>query len=388
MAPRFLAWPSAIRAGVLAMAMLLPAAVEAQEAPTDGRNKPVAASRLESAKPDQSKQAGSQKTPQKDSAPEADAPSGPVSATGADALRSSDSVDRGGIAGGSQQYGGFGDMIFIVIGVLLALIAAVLIGLLIKRRREPKASQDSEEPGMGYNNLTSSRRGLVSDDHKDTVISDLLRRVLVMEQRITALENGGASRAFRAAVPEQQPQPQTRSGYASDNPDNYYDRRSQPQDLPEDNWPVAHRAPLQASHTEPPPAAQPSSGSMQQFAADLAELFNRASKPDFDALASQYGAESYTNDRRGELAQLIKGDLDRFWVVPVPGRPELALMIPGFTVKKSWAKLRQPETDHPLAYHFDLRRGDRLQVIRPALLRRNSNNFWELQQKGEVVGIS
>lgn len=245
---------------------------------------------------------------------------------------------------------------------------------------------------MGYDNRSSSRRSLVPDDHRDTVISDLLRRMTVMEQRIAALENGSAMRP-RPAPSEPSPpptQPRSQPGYGADQQDNYYDRRREPQNLPEDNWPASERAPTPAQgyDADPPRAPQPGAGSAQQFAADLAELFNRANKPDFDALASQYGAESYSNDRRGDLAQLVKDPNDRFWVVPVPGRPDIGLMIPGFTVKKSWAKLRQAESDHPLAYHFELRRGDRLQVIKPAVLRRNSNNFWELQQKGEVVGIS
>ena len=286
------------------------------------------------------------------------------------------------------QYGGSNHVIFIGAGLLLLLVAAAVVWLFVRRRGAPKASQESKEPGMGYDNRPSSRRSLVPEDHRETVISDLLRRVQVLEQRVTALENGGAVRA-RSAVPEAPPSSaRPPSGYGAETQDNYYDRKREPQDLPEDTWASPQRAPTPAYQAEPQRAAPSRAGSTQQFADELAELFNRAGKPDFDALASRFGAESYTNDRRSDLAQLIKDDLDRFWVVPVPGQPDLALMIPGFTVKKSWAKLRQPETDHPLAYHFELRRGDRLQVIRPAVLRRNSNNFWELEQKGEVVGIS
>lgn len=293
-----------------------------------------------------------------------------------------------GSLGNMGQYGGYGGVIFSAAGLLLVLVAAVVVWLLVRRRRAPKASQESKEPGMGYDNRPSSRRSLVPEDHRETVISDLLRRVQVLEQRVTALENGGAARA-RSAVPEAPPPPaRTPSGYGAETQGNYYDRKREPQDLPEDTWASPQRAAAPSYQAEPERAAPPRAGSTQQFADELADLFNRASKPDFDALASRFGAESYTNDRRSDLAQLIKDDLDRFWVVPVPGQPDLALMIPGFTVKKSWAKLRQPETDHPLAHHFELRRGDRLQVIRPAVLRRNSNNFWELEQKGEVVGIS
>ncbi|MFO6430266.1 hypothetical protein ACLBKT_09280 [Erythrobacter sp. W302b] len=321
--------------------------------------------------------------------PSSQVPVAPASASSS-ATDAFEGVDAGQTAAEMEQYGSSGHIIFMVIGVLLALVAAAIAVLLIKRRRDPKASHESEELGMGSDNRPSARRGLVPGDHRDTVIDDLLRRVTVMEQRIIALENGPAMRPRPASaeVPPPPPQPPSQPGYGTDQQDNYYDRRREPQNLPEDGWPASERTPVQSYNAEPPRAKQPGAELAQQFAADLAEFFNRANKPDFDALATQYGAESFTNDRRGDLAQLIKDPNDRFWVVPVPGRPEIALMIPGFTVKKSWAKLRQPETDHPLAYHFELRRGDRLQVIKPAVLQRNSNNFWELQQKGEVVGIS
>ena len=278
------------------------------------------------------------------------------------------------------------DEAFIILSLLIVLTFALVTGLRMRRRRKSNASKDNKGLGMGYDNQSSPRRSLAQGDPRDALISDLNRKIQVIEQRLTALENGGSLRGARAAVAE--PQPRPRSDFSPNQQDSYYDRKRQPQDLPEDNGSPNQRAPAHDQTSTPPRSSQPSTGSVQQFADDLAELFNRANKPDFDALVSRYGAESYTNDRRGDLAQLIKDVNDRFWVVPVPGRPEIALMIPGFTVKKSWAKLRQPETDHPLAHHFEVRRGDRLQVIRPAFLRRNSNNFWELEQKGEVVGIS
>lgn len=315
------------------------------------------------------------------------APSGPATDQAALPSTVGESSDPDATTSGKGEYASFTYIIIMAGGALLVLLAAIVAFIVIRRGRDPKIHQESEEPGMGYDNRPSSRRNLVQAEHREAVIEDLLRRMTVMEQRITALENGGAMRA-RPASPEPPPPARPQTGYGADQQDNYYDRRREPQDLPEDGWSASQRPPASGQPSAPPRAAQPGPGSLQQFADDLAQLFNRANKPDFDALASQYGAESYTNDRRGDLAQLIKDVNDRFWVVPVPGRPEYALMIPGFTVKKSWAKLRQPETDHPLAHHFELRRGDRLQVIKPAVLRRNSNNFWELEQKGEVVGIS
>jgi hypothetical protein len=379
MAPQLGTWSAAVKATAMALAVMVAAdgggALAAPGGPTGAPSQTVT-------KPEE---------PSKESAASASAaPDGPGTRQAAAPYSAEDKNSNPDVTtGGLEQYGSPDHNILMLGGGLLALLLIVVIAIvMIRRDRDLKTHQKSEEPGMGYDNRPSYRRSLVPDDYRETAVEDLLRRMTVMEHRLTALENGGAMRA-RTATPEAPPPPQRpQAGYGADQPDNHYDRRREPQGLPEDNWPVSQPVPVHGQTPEPPRAAQPGTGSVQQFADDLAELFNRANKPDFDALASQYGAESYTNDRRGDLAQLIKDVNDRFWVVPVPGRPEIALMIPGFTVKKSWAKLRQPETDHPLAHHFELRRGDRLQVIRPAVLRRNSNNFWELQQKGEVLGIS
>ena len=166
-----------------------------------------------------------------------------------------------------------------------------------------------------------------------------------------------------------------------------YDRTSNRQSLPEDDWDARPPQPAPPRPASAPNAPQ-GGVSHQQFARELAEVFNHAGKADFDELSSATGAQSYTNERKGDVSNLIKSDIDRFWVVPVPGSPDIALMIPGFQIKKTWAKLRQVGSDHPLAFHFELQRGEKLQVIKPARLRKNSNGFWELADKGEVTGVA
>lgn len=313
------------------------------------------------------------------------APAPPEVASSAVPAASTETADPPAATGHMEQYGGINDIIVMVVGGLLALVIGFVAILILRRPRNVNQSQPSKEPDMGYDNRISTQRSLGREEHLGSVISDLLKRVRLLEQKVTALESGGAERAPNTMLDSPR---RSQPNYGADQSENYYDRRRELQNLPEDDWSTTQRAPANGQPPEPPRTVQPGTGSSDQFANDLAELFNRANKPDFDALASQYGAESYTNDRRGDLAQLIKDVNDRFWVVPVPGQPDFALMIPGFTVKKSWAKLRQPESDHPLAHHFELRRGERLHVVKPAVLRRNSKNFWELHQKGEVVGIS
>lgn len=286
------------------------------------------------------------------------------------------------------QYGGTNIMNIIIVFILIVCAIFLLIIWQIGSRRKPKAPPKKREPGMGIDSQSTPRRGLALDGLRDTEISDLRHKVESMERRLQALENSKGARTEGPAVIEPQSKPLPGSGYVFAEEDSYYDRIRERVDLPEDKPAVAQPSQEKGYSAETPRSPQSDAMSLQHLAASLVSLFNSANKPDFDALANRYGAETYTNDRRGDLARLIKDDIDRFWVVPVPGRSEFALMIPGFTVKKSWAKLRQPETDHPLAYHFDLRRGDRLQVMKPAVLRLNTSNVWELYQKGEVVGIS
>ena len=293
------------------------------------------------------------------------------------------------------QPGSSGDMNWMQIGVLFCLVvagAAVVLGAIALLRRKARPSEKDEEPTMGYDNMLPGRRRGLHDDPRDREIEQLKERLILLEQRVATLER--RDKAAGAPPPADDPYGQPPQSYRrpSDNPPGQvggvYNRKSDRQELPEDNWPPARRAPSPNQYAPPPPAPQSERASLQRLSDQLSDLFNRANKSDFDALAAEFNAESYTNDRRGDLSVLTKDESDRFWVVPVPGTPDLALMIPGFIVKKSWLKLRQAETDHPLAHHFELCRGDRLQVIKPAVLRRNSNNFWELKEKGVVEGIS
>lgn len=119
----------------------------------------------------------------------------------------------------------------------------------------------------------------------------------------------------------------------------------------------------------------------------LVDAFNNAKSSDFDGLREDYGAIAYTNDRTVDISRIYPNESDRFWLVANPANREEALLLPGFTTKKNWQKLRDDVSDHPFAHHFTLTRGEKLIVHRPALLRRDASNEWVLAEKGELGGL-
>ncbi len=121
----------------------------------------------------------------------------------------------------------------------------------------------------------------------------------------------------------------------------------------------------------------------------LVSRYNDAVKPNEIAdLANDLGAQFYTNERSGDISNLLKSEVDRFWLVPMPGQPDTAWLLPGFTLRKSWQKYRQFVSDHPLAHHFNLLQGDKFIVNRAAVVRKDISGEWLLVLKGEVSGIS
>lgn len=122
---------------------------------------------------------------------------------------------------------------------------------------------------------------------------------------------------------------------------------------------------------------------------DLTRRYNEAdSAAEMQKLAELLAAEYFANERSGDLSALIKSDVDRFWLIPLPGLPDEALLLPGFAVRKAWPKYRQFSSDHPLAHHFKLVPGDRFALNRAARLIRTAEGSWQLAEKGEVGGIT
>ncbi len=326
------------------------------ETPPKQKPSPTAAGRASNAPTDQntnSAQAGAPATLEN----VGDQPQQPV-----DGPRIPDPATQADMAENTEQHGSSGGMNWMQIAVFFCLAvaaAAVVLGAIALLRRKARRSEKDEEPTMGYDNMLPGRRRGPHDDPRDREIEQLKERLFLLEQRVATLERRDKMAGASSPAADAYGQPPQSYGRPSDNPPGQaggvYNRRIDRQELPEDNWPPSQRAPSQNQYAPPPPAPQSERASLQKFSEHL------------DALAAEYKAETYINDRRGDLSVLTKSDSDRFWVIPVPGTPDLALMIPGFTVKKTWLKLRQAETDHPLAHHFELRRGDRLQVIKPAI---------------------
>ena len=120
----------------------------------------------------------------------------------------------------------------------------------------------------------------------------------------------------------------------------------------------------------------------------LVDRYNEAVKPnEISDLADELGAQFYTNERSGDISNLLKSEFDRFWLVPMPDQPDTAWLVPGFTVRKGWQKFRQFASDHPLAHHFDLLQGDKFMLHRAAVVRKDLSGEWQLVSKGEVSGI-
>lgn len=204
----------------------------------------------------------------------------------------------------------------------------------------------------------------------ETLIDTIDRRLAVIEQRgsVDAVSPAGFGRA-QASIANQLT----------------LDRRKNPVTLPEDEVSSVRQQWSQADASVPPvPAGNPVPTNDQ----DLARRYNAAdSAAEMQGLAEGIRAEYYSNERSGDLSALFKSEVDRFWLVPLSNRPDEALLLPGFALRKAWQKYRQFTSDHPLAYHFDLVPGDRFVLNRAARIARGPDGSWQLVSKGEVGGI-
>lgn len=275
--------------------------------------------------------------------------------------------------------------------LIVALLAfGIVLWLVFKRSKEPEMpSQRRRGAGSGEGSQQASG-GFGSADQHDLgrQLGMVIARIDRMEARMTGLEQQMQSASGRASG---QSSPSQAHGGVS------LDRRSDPVRLPEDDQPDFRGAPApprrpeaQAMAAPPPPAPAPRPAeSYDGFAREVATRFNDAGKPaEHEALAREYGAEYYSNERKGDIATLIKSDADRFWLIPFPHEPGRAFLIPGFAIKKSWQRYRHDTSDHPLAHHFNLTRGDKFSVNSAAIVRQDSNGYWQLERKGEVSMLS
>jgi hypothetical protein len=163
------------------------------------------------------------------------------------------------------------------------------------------------------------------------------------------------------------------------------DRRNTLGPLFEDS--AGHRARLDASDFSAEDNQFKTAMPAPSLEADLVSIYNEEDSPaGMDRLAKRFEAEFFTNERTSDLSALIKSDVDRFWLVQLPG--DRALLVPGLAVRKAWPKYRQASSDHPLAHHFELVSGDRFVLHRPARLQRDSDGNWQMVERGQVGGVA
>lgn len=138
------------------------------------------------------------------------------------------------------------------------------------------------------------------------------------------------------------------------------------------------------------PHAQPSGGKLRgsHFERQLVQgLANATSPADYKALAESVGATYMMNSVTSDASKLFEDPTDRFWLVPDPNSSGFAYLVPGFTVERTWHRMRKGETNHPLGYHFNLREGSDFELLKPAIMERKSTGDWKLLDKGEVSGL-
>lgn len=222
------------------------------------------------------------------------------------------------------------------------------------------------DPGGSIAELTAMVSKL-SDD-----VNRLSKRLLIVEE---LNHRGGSPDASRMPSKPNDPYPTI-------------DRRADAVVLPEDAYSTTPSQP-QGFARQPSAYAPPNGESSRSLsAAGLVDRYNETVKPnDLAALAEKVRAEYYTNERSGDISSLLRSEIDRFWLVPQSHQSDTAWLIPGFAVRKAWQKFRQFASDHPLAHHFDLQRGDKFVVNRAAVVRKDTNGEWQLVSKGEVSGI-
>lgn len=267
------------------------------------------------------------------------------------------------------------DVIGVVVGlvVLLALLAIFLRW----RGAEPvaQAAPTSRQRVPG-----GSRSAGIDQEvfvHRlDAAMAEVSDRLLDLERKTAALD--------QRLMKHEAGRPTARSyGTNPYPPEAVLDRRNGPVKLPEDSFqraPVAPPPPI-------PPAPEPQ-GQLPRTQSELVEAYNRAVKPaEFSALAEAIGAEFYTNERGSDISVIFKSDVDRFWLSTFQDNPNEAILLPGFSVRRSWHTYRNNTPDHPLAHHFDLVQGDEFVLNRPARLIRDTDGNWQLKSKGEVGGV-
>ncbi|MEL6237738.1 MAG: hypothetical protein AAFQ90_03995 [Pseudomonadota bacterium] len=153
------------------------------------------------------------------------------------------------------------------------------------------------------------------------------------------------------------------------------------------------KSPAKAKKPETPKSAVPKQKAIDasfatgRFAKMLIERVHDGRRDDLDGWRKRHGVATYTNDRRGDLAEIFPSMVDRFWLRANPHEPSQALLIPGMQVRHDFHRYRSIEAGHPLSHHFKLVPGERFALIRAAILRREDGGKWVLAEKGEVSGF-
>ena len=133
----------------------------------------------------------------------------------------------------------------------------------------------------------------------------------------------------------------------------------------------------------PAPAPRPE----VSLAQDITLAFNNIANPkDVEDFETHFGTISLSNNRNEDATRIFEDLRARFWLIEDPSHSARAYLIPGADTKKNWHKLKEPKSDHPLGYHFDLRAGDDLRIVRPAVVVPGPDG-WRLEQKGILEGM-
>lgn len=143
-----------------------------------------------------------------------------------------------------------------------------------------------------------------------------------------------------------------------------------------------------APEVAPPPAPVlvPENAPQTDVSPDLQLYNDMKNLQNLEDLREQWNARSFSNDRQRDIAELFESESDRFWLIENPRDRNAALLIPGATSKRKWQTMRDVTADHPLAHHFTMTPGDKLVVLRPALLQRGDGGSWILVEKGAISG--
>ncbi len=131
------------------------------------------------------------------------------------------------------------------------------------------------------------------------------------------------------------------------------------------------------------PGSQPAS-----YAADIVTDYNDIDSPadllDFDETYLPYALNNRTSE---DPAILTKDKRPRFWLIPDDEEDHKAHLVPGSDSYINWEKYREKSAENPFAHHFLMLPGERLKLIRPAVMVKGADG-WELLEQGVIEGFA